>query len=130
MRIAIISPLEMRVPPVGYGGTELIVSILTEELVRRGHDVTLFASGDSITSAQLVPGATRFLRGSDLDKQSLSLLNVMRCLEMADDFDIIHNHTVEGLAVAGMARPPMLTTIHGEVRGGQKDLFHFYKGWY
>jgi hypothetical protein len=49
MRIAMISPLEMRVPPLAYGGTELVVSLLTEELVRRGHDVTLFASGDSVT---------------------------------------------------------------------------------
>ena len=53
MRIAMVAPLDMRVPPIGYGGTELVVSLLTEELVRRGHDVTLFASGDSITGAKL-----------------------------------------------------------------------------
>ncbi len=53
MRIAMIAPLEIRVPPVAYGGTELVVSLLTEELVRRGHNVTLFASGDSITAARL-----------------------------------------------------------------------------
>ena len=50
VRIGIISPLEMRVPPIAYGGTELIVSLLCEELVRKGHEVTLFASGDSATS--------------------------------------------------------------------------------
>ena len=53
MRIAMIAPLELRVPPVAYGGTELIVSLLTEEMVRRGHEVTLFASGDSVTDAEL-----------------------------------------------------------------------------
>jgi hypothetical protein len=52
MRIAIIAPLEIRVPPVAYGGTELVVSLLTEALVNRGHDVTLFASGDSVTGAR------------------------------------------------------------------------------
>jgi hypothetical protein len=51
-----IAPLEMRIPPPGYGGTELVVSLLTEGLVRRGHDVTLFASGDSVTSGRLVVG--------------------------------------------------------------------------
>ena len=64
MRIAMISPLEMRVPPLAYGGTELVVSLLTEELVRRGHDVTLFASGDSVTSAKLISICPSFLRGS------------------------------------------------------------------
>lgn len=53
MRIAQIAPLWERVPPLGYGGTELVVSLLTDELVRRGHEVTLFASGDSITLAKL-----------------------------------------------------------------------------
>lgn len=53
MKVAMVSPLEMKVPPVGYGGVELVVSLLTEELVRRGHDVTLFASGDSVTSGKL-----------------------------------------------------------------------------
>ena len=53
MKVAMVSPLEMKVPPMSYGGVELVVSLLTEELVRRGHDVTLFASGDSVTSGKL-----------------------------------------------------------------------------
>ena len=93
MRIAMLSPLEMRVPPPGYGGTEVVVSLLTEELVRRGHDVTLFASGDSETHAQLVPGCEHFLRGTDRNKGILTVLSVMSCLERAGEFDIIHNHT-------------------------------------
>ncbi|MFQ6122644.1 MAG: glycosyltransferase family 4 protein [Dehalococcoidales bacterium] len=131
MRIAMISPLEMRVPPVAYGGTELVVSLLTEELVRRGHDVTLFASGDSITSAELVSVCPHFLRGSDRDSGILTMLNVVTCLEQADKFDIIHNHTCfEGLATAGLTKTPMLTTLHGGLKGDWLELFAHYKGWY
>lgn len=130
MRIAIISPLDMRVPPIGYGGTELVVSHLTEELVRRGHEVTLFASGDSITSARLIPGSPCFLRGSDYDKELLTLRNIARCLEQAHEFDIIHNHTMQGMALAGLVTTPMLTTLHGNPSREQLDLFRAYRGWY
>jgi glycosyltransferase involved in cell wall biosynthesis len=131
MRIAMIAPLEMRVPPVGYGGTELVVSLLTEELVRRGHNVTLFASGDSETSAHLVPGSETFLRGTNRVSQVLSLLNVLTCIESADDFDIIHNHTCpEGLALAGIAGTPMLSTLHGGMTGDWLLLLQQYRGWY
>ncbi len=131
MRIAMISPLEMRVPPVAYGGTELVVSLLTEELVRRGHDVTLFASGDSVTSAKLVSVCPHFLRGSGRDVDILTMLNVVSCLEQADKFDIIHNHTcLEGLATAGLTKTPMLTTLHGGLKGDWLELFSYYKGWY
>jgi glycosyltransferase involved in cell wall biosynthesis len=131
MRIAIISPLEMRVPPIAYGGTELVVSLLTEELVRRGHDVTLFASGDSVTSAELVSVCPHFLRGSDRDAGILTMLNVVTCLEEAERFDIIHNHTCfEGLATAGLVKTPVLTTLHGNLHGDWRELFSFYRGWY
>jgi len=131
MRIAMISPLEMRVPPVAYGGTELVVSLLTEELVKRGHDVTLFASGDSVTSAKLVSVCPHFLRGSGRDTGILTMLNVVSCLEQADKFDIIHNHTCfEGLATAGLVKTPILTTLHGRLTGDWLELFAHYKGWY
>jgi glycosyltransferase involved in cell wall biosynthesis len=131
MRIAMIAPLELRVPPIAYGGTELVVSLLTEELVRRGHDVTLFASGDSETNAHLVPGCETYLRGSGRDSQVLSLLNVLACIERADEFDIIHNHTCpEGMALAGVSKTPMLTTLHGGMAGESLLLFERYKGWY
>ena len=131
MRIAMISPLEMRVPPVGYGGIELVVSLLTEELVRRGHDVTLFASGDSVTSARLEAVCPHFLRGSNRDSNILNMINVVSCLEQADRFDIIHNHTaLEGLAMAGLVETPMLTTLHGNLDGDWLELFTHYKGWY
>jgi glycosyltransferase involved in cell wall biosynthesis len=131
MRIAMIAPLEMRVPPVGYGGTELVVSLLTEELVRRGHEVTLFASGDSVTSATLVPGCERFLRGTDRDKRILTMLQVTACLERAHEFDLVHNHTCfEGLATAGLVDTPMLTTLHGALAGDWLLLFARYRGWH
>jgi len=131
MRIAMISPLEMRVPPIAYGGTELVVSLLTEELVRRGHDVTLFASGDSVTSAKLISVCPHFLRGSGRNADILTMLSVVSCLEQADKFDIIHNHTCfEGLSTAGLAKTPMLTTLHGNLKGDWLELFSYYKGWY
>ncbi len=126
-----IAPLEIRVPPAAYGGTELVVSLLTEELVRRGHDVTLFASGDSLTTATLVPGSPHFLRGSGRQAGIFTMLNVVSCLERADEFDVIHNHTgIEGMATAGLVDTPVLTTLHGGMQGDWLLLFERYKGWY
>ncbi len=131
MRIAIISPLDIRVPPVAYGGTELVVSLLTEGLVTRGHDVTLFASGDSVTKAKLMSVCPKYLRGSGRNSDLLNMINVMSCLEEADRFDIIHNHTLlEGMAGAGLVRPPILTTLHGNLDGDWRLLFTRYRGWY
>ena len=131
MRIGMVSPLEMRVPPLGYGGTELVVGLLTEELVRRGHQVTLFASGDSVTNAKLVSVCPSSLRGSDRDIGVLTMLNVVSCLDRAAEFDVIHNHTcLEGLATAGLVKTPVLTTLHGGLSGDYLLLFEQYKGWY
>jgi glycosyltransferase involved in cell wall biosynthesis len=131
MRIAMIAPLEIRVPPIAYGGTELVVSLLTEELASRGHDITLFASGDSISQARLESVCPHSLRGSDGDKGILNLLNVVSCLQRADQFDIIHNHTtVEGMSTAGLVNTPVLTTLHGDLNGDFRTLFTHYKGWY
>ena len=131
MRIAMVAPLEIRIPPVGYGGTELVVSLLTEELVRRGHHVTLVASGDSETRARLVSGCDRFLRGTDREKIILTMLSVTACLERADEFDIIHNHTtLEGLAMAGLVDTPVLSTLHNVIEDDWLMLFDRYRGWY
>ena len=131
MRIGMIAPLEMRVPPVAYGGIELVVSLLTEELVRRGHDVTLFASGDSVTDARLISCSPTSLRGTDADRDTLNMINVSMCLAQADSFDIIHNHTgYEGMAVAGLASRPMLSTIHGFPHDDWPTVFAHYQGWY
>jgi glycosyltransferase involved in cell wall biosynthesis len=131
MRIGILAPLEMRVPPVGYGGTELVVSLLTEGLVKLGHDVTLFASGDSITGARLISVCPEFLRGKKLEKSIYNLRNAVACLQRANQFEIIHNHTqLEGLSMAGLTRTPMLTTLHGDLKGDWRQLFLDYQGWY
>lgn len=93
MRIAQIAPLAESVPPKLYGGTERAVSWLTEELVRQGHDVTLFASGDSSTSATLVAGAPRSLRLAGIADHTASILVMLdQVRRRADEFDVIHFH--------------------------------------
>ena len=94
MRIAQVAPLYERVPPALYGGTERVVSYLTEELVRRGHGVTLFASGDSVTRARLTAATAKALRldvdaGDTLSPHVIQLAQVS---ERADEFDLIHCH--------------------------------------
>src|SRR5882762_8724945 len=95
MRIAQVAPLEETVPPRQYGGTERVVSYLSEELVRRGHDVTLFASGDSATSADLVSGCSEALRLSQCFRDPLAVHFAMlaEVADRANDFDLIHFHT-------------------------------------
>ncbi|MCC7048327.1 MAG: glycosyltransferase family 4 protein [Alphaproteobacteria bacterium] len=118
MRIAQISPLHESVPPQRYGGTERIVSYLTEELVRLGHDVTLFASADSVTSAKLVAGARTSLRTSDWcrDPLALHLAMIEDVGRRAAEFDIIHSH-IEYLPLPVLSRvaTPYLTTLHGRL---------------
>ncbi len=94
MRIAQIAPLVESVPPKGYGGTERIVSFLTEELVRQGHDVTLFASGDSITRAELVPCCRRGLRLDPEVQDPLPHYMIMldQVRRRAAEFDVLHFH--------------------------------------
>src|SRR4029079_11652872 len=94
MRIAQVAPLIESVPPKHYGGTERVVSYLTEELVRGGHDVTLFASGDSVTAAQLVPCCPKALRTDTAcqDPLPLHLIMLDRVFERAEKFDLIHSH--------------------------------------
>jgi glycosyltransferase involved in cell wall biosynthesis len=131
LRIALIAPLDIRVPPVAYGGTELVVSLLTEGLVKRGHDVTLFASGDSITGARLVSNTDSFLRGSGRDGRLLTMMNAVSCLEKAEEFDIIHNHTIlEGMVASSLVQTPMVTTFHNLLVGDELFLFKKYRGWY
>ena len=95
MKIAQVAPLAESVPPRLYGGTERIVSYLTEELVRQGHDVTLFASGDSETSAELHPIVDTAMRFNPTvrDTQIYSLLQFEAVRDRAREFDVIHFHT-------------------------------------
>ena len=94
MRIAQVAPLYESVPPTGYGGTERVIAYLSDELVRQGHQVTLFASGDSKTDAELVPCAPRALRldPSHWDPLALHLLEIERVAQREREFDVIHGH--------------------------------------
>jgi len=128
MKIAQIAPLYESVPPKYYGGTERIVSYLTEALVREGHEVTLFASGDSTTKANLVAGCHRALR---LDKKSVDqiahhVLLAEMVFQRAHEFDIIHSH-VDYFPFSLMRRSPtpVLTTLHGRL--DMPDLAPLYK---
>src|SRR5437773_11443794 len=94
MRIAQVAPLYESVPPKKYGGTERVVSWLTEELVRLGHDVTLFASGDSVTEAKLVAPVPRALRldAHCVDHLAPHLLMLEEVFRRRGNFDVIHFH--------------------------------------
>lgn len=123
MRIAQIAPLFESVPPKGYGGTERVVHYLTEELVRRGHEVVLYASGDSKTRGELVACAPQALR---LDRSftaqgARSALQLERVARDADRFDVLHFHTeYMHLPLVRRLAPPHLTTLHWRL--DQPDL--------
>jgi glycosyltransferase involved in cell wall biosynthesis len=117
VRIAQIAPLYESVPPAKYGGTERIVSYLTEELVRQGHQVTLFASGDSKTSATLVPCAKRSLRlHSKEDPIVKHFIQTEEVFRRAEEFDVMHFHT-DFLHFPISSRIPSthITTLHGRL---------------
>ena len=118
MRIAQVSPLYESVPPALYGGTERVVSYLTEELVALGHDVTLFASGDSRTTARLVPICPRSLRLDPdcRDHLAWEVLMVERVAAHADRFDVIHFHSAHiHLPIVRRLASASVTTLHGRL---------------
>ena len=118
MRIAQISPLMEAMPPKLYGGTERVVSWLTEELVAMGHDVTLFASGDSITSATLAPMRDKALRldPSVVDWIAIYMRMMERIRRRAHEFDVLHFHTdYFPLSLFSRQDTPFLTTLHGRL---------------
>lgn len=128
LRIAQIAPIAERVPPRKYGGTERVVYNLTEELVRRGHDVTLFATSDSITSARLVSVARKGLRDASIENpyglNNLTLLNIMTAYKMQDNFDIIHDHNANyGLPSAELSHVPVVLTMHAPLLKSGFKLF-------
>ena len=118
MRIAQVAPLYESVPPKLYGGTERVVSYLTEELVAEGHDVTLFASGDSRTRARLISTHPRALRLDKSAKDHLThhLVMLEEVFRRTDEFDVMHFH-VDYLhyPLSRRARQPQLTTLHGRL---------------
>jgi glycosyltransferase involved in cell wall biosynthesis len=117
LRIAQVAPLSESVPPELYGGTERVVAVLTDELVRQGHAVTLFASGDSRTSATLVPVCERAQRLTGcVDPLAAHMLMIEQVVQRSDDFDVIHFH-VDPLhfPLARRMATPHLTTMHGRL---------------
>ena len=127
MKIAQVAPLIESVPPRLYGGTERIVSYLTEELVGLGHDVTLFASGDSITSAELAPCCTRALRLDPSVRDTIPhfMLMIDKVRERAEEFDVLHFHIdLFHFPLFRSLAARTLTTLHGRQDLG--DLKPFY----
>jgi len=128
MRIAMLSPIAWRTPPRHYGPWESVVSLLTEGLVSRGYDVTLFATGDSETSGKLHAVCAR---GYEEDRSILpkvwECLHISELFEHADDFDIIHNHfDFLPLTYTGLITTPFVATIHGFSSPGILPVYKKY----
>lgn len=122
MRIALVSPLYESVPPSMYGGTERVIAALADDLVRRGHDVTLFAPGGSLTAAKLVPCCNEPLRmtmtRTELEQQAphLHLRMLNEVYRRSDEFDIIHSHTdIWTLPFVDSTETPTVVTMHGRL---------------
>lgn len=134
MKILQIAPLWESVPPPAYGGTEAVVHLLVEELVKQGHDVTLCASGDSCTSARLqacYPRSLRTAEGLD-DKRIYAWQHAAFSLRDAREYDIIHNHAGEDVMALSHLVPdvPMLTTTHCNLTPDTRFIWDMYPGYY
>jgi glycosyltransferase involved in cell wall biosynthesis len=128
MRIAQIAPIIERVPPKKYGGSERVINVLTEGLVKRGHDVTLFASGDSLTSAKLISVIPKSLKETNhidpYGANAQTALHTGLAYKMQDKFDIIHDHIgVVTLPMANLAKTPVVSTMHGPFTPELKELY-------
>lgn len=124
LRIAQIAPLWVRIPPKKYGGIELIIKYLCDELTNRGHRVTLFASGDSQTKAKLVSLRKHPLLedGVKWTNQAFTLLNIAQVYERQKDFDIIHAHNdIYDLFFANGAKTPTVHTMHNPLLAKSPD---------
>lgn len=132
LRIAQIAPLWARLPPKTYGGIEYAVTLLTEELVRRGHDVTLYASGDSITSCRLRSVCARNVldlmsEGAAANYQSYVGAMMAEALRDAGEFDLIHNHLAcEWIPFGTATRTPMLFTCHTALSADDEWIMRRY----
>jgi glycosyltransferase involved in cell wall biosynthesis len=130
MRIAQIAPLWERVPPPAYGGIELVVGLLTDELVRRGHEVTLFASGDSLSLGKLISVHPRALRLDSHVKEYgiYELLQLATAYGMAAEFDIIHSHMgYVSLGYTHLVNTPTVHTLHGIFTPDNEKMFQYGK---
>lgn len=126
MRIAQVAPLWERVPPSAYGGIELVVGLLTDELVRRGHEVTLFASGDSISLAKLESVHPQALRLDPNVRECAiyEMLQLSRVFEQAQEFDVIHSHMgCAALPYGKLIKTPTVHTLHGVFTPDNEKMF-------
>jgi len=132
MKIAQIAPFEESIPPKKYGGTERIVYHLTEELTKKGHDVTLFATGDSKTSAKLLPTFPRALRSIKIGqnfkaREAYKLIGLAKIIEilLKENFDIIHNHIGwRFLPFIKILKTKVVTTLHGPLDIGYQRFVY------
>jgi glycosyltransferase involved in cell wall biosynthesis len=132
MRIAQLAGNVERVPPLGYGGTEIVVNLLTEELVSRGQEVTLFASGDSDTRARLVSVTASALRTNpdilQRQWQSFDLQSLLKLKHMKGEFDLVHNHMgYQALPFLDELGVPTLTTLHNPVKAYNYPIYEAFK---
>jgi glycosyltransferase involved in cell wall biosynthesis len=123
LRIAILAPAWFAVPPTGYGGIEWVVSLLADGLTDAGHDVTLFASGDSRTRARL-SAVYEHAPSEQIGRSLPELHHVLACYERAGDFDVIHDHTGPlGAVLGGLVQTPVVHTVHGPLDGEAGSVY-------
>jgi glycosyltransferase involved in cell wall biosynthesis len=123
LRVAVLAPPWFAVPPRRYGGTEAVVSLLVDGLVRRRHEVTLFASGDSRSEASLVSTFAE-ARSDDLGLTQPELLHALTCVHDAHAFDVVSDHTgALGLALSNLTSTPFVNTVHGTLAGEAGELY-------
>lgn len=134
MKVLQIAPLWERVPPKRYGGIELIAYHITEGLIKRGHNVTLYATGDSITSAKLVSVYPRALYRDKIPwtNKDYSILNASIACKAAKDFDIVHSHSIYPVMFSKLIKTPIVTTLHGPLpieneRSGRQSIYKEFK---
>jgi glycosyltransferase involved in cell wall biosynthesis len=128
LKIALIAPVWIRVPPPLYGGIELVVGLLADGLVERGHEVTLFASGDSVTKARLISVFDRPQQDS-IGQLLPEVHHVGAAYDFCRDeaFDIVHDHTLTGTVLGAYARAPVLVTLHGAFTELTKPFYRRFK---
>src|SRR5918999_3516598 len=123
MKVAVLSPVWFPVPPSGYGGIEWVVSMLADGLAEAGHDVTLFASGDSHTQAKL-EFVFRNAPSARIGQTFWELQHALGCFARDGEFDVVHDHTgLLGLALGSLLRTPLVHTVHGPLTGHPGALY-------
>jgi glycosyltransferase involved in cell wall biosynthesis len=128
LRIAILSPVWFPVPPSGYGGIEWIVALLADGLVEAGHDVTLYASGDSKTKARL-QYVYEEAPSQWIGRSHWELNHSLACYTYADEFDVINDHTgMSGIVMSGLVETPVVHTVHGPLNGEPGEMYEQLAG--